>query len=592
MKQKEAREALVIRENRIMQSFLKWAVTLSVILLLTCSCGKPIVPVSAGEKEAEGYDTVLYNVALVEGSRNKMTGDAGEAINYYQRALAINPESGVAPYEISSMLFVRGDAQGALQFGRKAVINEPQNIWYLNNLANIYFSAGEPDSAIMMLEQIVKLYPEEEETQFNLAGFYIANGQAGKAESILRRFRSKYGDDEKIVFNLLNALNEQGKRSETEELLEEMRHRFPENTAYHGMLAELYRETGRSDEAVEIYNSLFESDPENPVLLISYLDYLFEEERYEELTGRMNTFFINDSVEIDDKIALLAGFAADTSFVSAHGKSLIMSAMLLEANHPGNRDVMLALASLYGLTGDIEKEIQKLREIAELFPRDYPTREQILLKLSESEKNIELYKYAAIVSTEFNIYPLPKLMLAYSANELGKYQEALSELKKIRILINENPDFMMQIYILEADIYYNMENYEAAWKSYEEALLLDPEDPLVLNNYAYFLAEQDRELSRAANMVRRAIGIESNVSYLDTWAWILYKQGKNRRAVRVMEMIIDDGNQDSEILEHYGFILFKAGKCDDAVHYWEKALILDPGKTYLLKEIEKCGNTN
>ncbi|MCA1757387.1 MAG: tetratricopeptide repeat protein [Bacteroidales bacterium] len=572
-----------------MKSNLKWFITGSVITLVMLSCGKRIVPVSVTEREAAGYDTVLYNVALVEGSRNKMNGNAGEAINYYQRALEINPESGVAPYEIASMLFIRGDAQGALQFGRKAVNNDPQNIWYLNNLANIYFSAGVPDSAIVILERIVELYPEEEETMFNLAGFYIANGDADKGEVILKRFRSKYGDDEKIVYNLLNALNEQGKREETEELLEEMCLKFPDNTAYKGMLAELYRETGRSEEAVGIYNSLFASDPDNPVLLLSYMDYLFEEKRYDELTDRMNVFLINDSIEVEDKIALLAGFASDSSFIATKEQSLIMSAMVLEANHPENREVMLALASLYGIAGDTEKEISKLSEVARLFPRDYPTREQLLLKLNESGRNEELYQYAGRVSAEFNMYPLPKLLLAYSANELGKYREALDELKKIRILINENPDFMMQILVLEADIYYKMENYEDSWESYEKALVLDPEDALVLNNYAYFLAEQNQELPRAASMVRKAIGIDRSVTYLDTWAWVLYKQGKNRRAMKVMETILETGTDDSEILEHYGFILFKAGKCDDAVNYWEKALVQEPGKTYLLKEIEKCG---
>lgn len=592
MKQKEDQEALVIRENRTMKSYFKWFSNLSVITLLMVSCGKPIVPVSVAKQEAGGYDTVLYNVALVEGSRNKMNGNAGEAINYYQRAHIINPASGVAPYEISSILFVRGDAQGALQFARKAVNNDPQNIWYLNNLANIYFSAGVPDSAIILLERIVELYPEEEETMFNLAGFYIANGEAEKGEVILRSFRTKYGDDEKIVYNLLNALNEQGKREETERLLKEMCMKFPDNTAYQGMLAELYRETGRTDEAVGIYNALFKADPGNPVLLLSYMDYLFEEKKYDELADRMNVFLINDSIEVDDKIALLAGFASDTAFVATRGHSLIMSAMLLEANHPGNREVMLALASLYGITGDMEREIMKLHEVTEIFPRDYPTREQLLLKLNESGRNAELYQLAGSVSAEFNMYPLPKLLLAYSANELEKYNEALDELKKIRILINENPDFMMQILLLEADIYYNMEKYDESWNSYEQALILDPDDALVLNNYAYFLAEQDRELTKAANMVRKAIGIERNVSYLDTWAWILYKQGKNRKAMKVMETIIETGTEDSEILEHYGFILFTAGKCNDAVKYWKKALVQDPGKTYLLEEIEKCGKSN
>jgi tetratricopeptide (TPR) repeat protein len=568
----------------------KLIITGSIILLLAISCGRSVVPVTVGDKPDEGYDTLLYNIALVEGARNKMNGNAGDAISYYQKALEINPESGVAPYEISAVLFLRGDNNGALHFGRRAVKNDPENIWYLNNLANLYFSVNYPDSAINVLERIVDMYPEEEETRFNLAGLYINQGSAAKGEKIIRDFRSKYGDDEKIIYNLLNALNEQKKLAETEELLLEMSRKYPGNTAYRGMLAELYRETGREDQATQIYNALLETDPENPVLLISYLDYLFEEKRFEEMSERLNIFMLNDSVDVSDKVGLLAGFASDSVFMATNGNILIMAALLLEANHPGNREVLLAMASLYDLNGDIEKHIATLKEIIGLYPRDYATRETLLLKLNETGRNEELFYLAGEVARDFNVYPLPKLLLAWAANELGNYETALEELKKVRILINENPDFMMQILMLEADIYYNMENFDASWNRFEEALLLDPEDAMVLNNYAYYLAEQDGDLQKAARMAEKAIGIERNVTYVDTMAWILYKQGKNRKALKLMREVISGGTRDPEIFEHYGFMLYKDGNCGQATKYWREALDMDSSKTYLLKEIEKCTN--
>lgn len=585
-----APEDLDIPVNNRMKINFKLILTALLVLLVAISCGKPLIPVTVADKQEKDYDTVLYNIALVEGARNKMNGNAGDAISFFQKALAINPESGVAPYEISAVLFLRGDNNGALYYGRRAVDNDPVNIWYLNNLANLYFAASYPDSAIIVLERIVELYPDEEETLFNLAGLYIAQGEAAKGEKIIRGFRLKYGDDEKIVYNLLNALNEQEKVSETEQLLKEMSEKYPDNTAYRGMLAELYRETGREDQATQIYNSLLETDPDNPVLLISYLDFLFEDKRFDEMSERLNVFMINDSIEVSDKVGILAGFASDSVFMETNGQILIMAAMLLEANHPGNREVMLATASLYELNGDTEKEIAMLRKITEMFPRDYATRETLLLRLNESGRNEELYILAGEVAREFNVYPLPKLLLAWSANELGKYETALEELKKVRILINENPDFMMQILPLEADIYYNMKDYDASWGRYEEALLLDPEDALILNNYAYYLAEQNRDLQKAANMIEKAIGIERNVTYIDTWAWVLYKQGKNRKALKMMREVISTGTQDAEILEHYGFILCKAGNCSEAIKYWQKAYDQDPAKTYLLKEIEKCTN--
>lgn len=564
-----------------------WIIVMCTVLLFT-SCEKRMVPVASSGNKKEGFDTTLYEFALVEGSRNKMTGNAADALKYFQQALKMNTLSGVAPYEMSRILFIRGDKQGAVQYGKQAVINEPENIWYLSNLANIYLLLDQVDSTIIVVEKIVKLYPEEEEMLFNLAGLYIQKGEGEKGEKILRTFRQKYGDSEEIILNLLNALNEQGKKREAEILLLEMSEKAPEITEYQGMLAELYRVSGRNKEAEIIYENLFKSEPDNPTLLLSYLDYLFEKGRYDELLERINAFIINDSIEIDDKLVMLASIASDTLFLKEYGQRLVLSGMLLEANYPGNRDVKLALASVYRLLGEDEREIGKLKEIIEAYPRDYITREQLLLRLNEQERNEELYLLAGKVSRDFNVYPLPKLLLAYAANKLGKYEEALSELKKVRILINENPDFMMQVLLLEAEIYYNSEKYGESWQKFEEGLNIDPEDPLILNNYAYFLAEQNVDLKKAGRMVEKALTIEKNVTYLDTKAWILYKQGKFRKAARVMKEVIESGSKDPEILEHYGFILFHIGNCTEAIDYWQKALKEDPSKIHLLKEIEKC----
>ncbi len=81
----------------------------------------------------------------------------------------------------------------------------------------------------------------------------------------------------------------------------------------------------------------------------------------------------------------------------------------------------------------------------------------------------------------------------------------------------------------------------------------------------------------------------TNTTFLDTYAWVLYKRGKLRDAARIMESIINSGGKpDSEWYEHYGFILKKQRKCDKAIENWKIAQKLDEKKTYLGKEIENC----
>ena len=111
-----------------------------------------------------------------------------------------------------------------------------------------------------------------------------------------------------------------------------------------------------------------------------------------------------------------------------------------------------------------------------------------------------------------------------------------------------------------------------------------------MNNYAYYLAEQNHKLKEAEDMARIVIEKEkNNTTYLDTYAWVLYKRGKLNEAAKIMEKIINTGEKpDAEWFEHYGYILKKQNNCNKAIENWNIAMKLDSTKTHLIKEIENC----
>jgi tetratricopeptide (TPR) repeat protein len=113
---------------------------------------------------------------------------------------------------------------------------------------------------------------------------------------------------------------------------------------------------------------------------------------------------------------------------------------------------------------------------------------------------------------------------------------------------------------------------------------------MILNNYAYFLAEQGTGLKEAEKMASIVIEKEKgNNTYLDTYAWVLFKRGKLKEAEKIMEPIVNvKSESDAEYFEHYGYILKALKKCDKAVEYWGKAMSLDKRKQNLKKEIENC----
>ncbi len=108
---------------------------------------------------------------------------------------------------------------------------------------------------------------------------------------------------------------------------------------------------------------------------------------------------------------------------------------------------------------------------------------------------------------------------------------------------------------------------------YDRALEYNRDNVLVLNNYAYYLAEQDRELDRALGMASRAVKREgNNATYLDTYAWVLYKLGDYAEAKEVMQRALPlDREESAELLSHYADILSALGEEFMAETYRKRA---------------------
>ena len=112
------------------------------------------------------------------------------------------------------------------------------------------------------------------------------------------------------------------------------------------------------------------------------------------------------------------------------------------------------------------------------------------------------------------------------------------------------------------------------YDAYDRSLALRYDNAMVLNNYAYFLSLEGRDLERALAMAGRAIVLEeNNPTYLDTYAWVLYRLGRYDEAKKTMQQALSlDRSQSPDLQLHYGDILAALGEKFMAEVYWKKAL--------------------
>ena len=102
-----------------------------------------------------------------------------------------------------------------------------------------------------------------------------------------------------------------------------------------------------------------------------------------------------------------------------------------------------------------------------------------------------------------------------------------------------------------------------------------PDHAEALNFYGYSLADRGIRLDDALTMVKKALQEKPKDGYyLDSLAWVYFKQGKYTQAVEVQKKAVSLVPNDPVMQEHLGDMYWKAGLKKDARLHWQKALDL------------------
>jgi tetratricopeptide (TPR) repeat protein len=558
--------------------------------LALSSCSKKMIPGLKPAKAGKEYDMAGYNYYYVEAVKQKLLGNLGDALKYFEQCTQINPESDASYYQMGQIVLSNGDLINGKKYIERANELQPENLWYNMLLAGIYNQQSNIDSAIIFYEKAAKAYPEKEDLQISLARLYTQNKNYDKARNILNGFDEKYGVNEKTTLTLIENLMAEGKGKEALAKVQQLLAQNPDDIIFNGYLAEIYRSEGENQKAKDVYKQLIERNPDNPGIQMSLCDFLLSEKSYEELFDLLNVVILNKKITREEKISLMSELIVNEDIIKNYGKKMELAIMIFEADNKNDDIIILLRPEFLQNEKKTEEAALRLEEIIKLRPENYYAWEKLLLVYYDLKDFTMLQKRGEECATKFNRSVLAKILYANGAMENRNFDVALEELRKADILAGDNKEMKLQVQTMRADIYYRMKNYTEAFNAYDEALKLNDSDLTVMNNYAYYLAEQNMNLKEAERMAKVVIEKEKeNNTFLDTYAWVLYKRGKAKDASKIMEKIINSGDtEDAEYFEHYGFILKKLGKCSDAVKNWKTAISLDGSKANLKKEIENC----
>ncbi len=510
---------------------------------------------------------------FVEANKEKNAGNMGVAELLYLECIKLDPMDAASMYELASIYMVGNKLEKAKNLATKATEIDPNNSWYKLLLANIYKRSESYTESIGVLEELVKQNPNNLEFIEELAYNYILIGENKKAIKALNIIEDKIGISEQLtiqkqkLFTNLNQID--SAIFEIEKLIKE----FPLEVRYYALLAELCLQNNFDEKAFLAYSKIVELDPSNAYIHISLSDF------YRKAGDSINAFkelklgFENEKLDVDSKIQILLSYFTAQQIINERNEKAFELVSILVNKYPDNTRVLSIKAEILYQAREFENSKTLLLKIIEIDSLQFAAWEQLLIAESALADFENLEKHSLKAIQLFPLRPIPYLFAGMVSFQNKKYDEALSYYKKGIKLVSGNTALSVQFYSFMGDTYHELKNDIASDEGYENALRLDPENAVVLNNYAYYLSLRSEKLEQAKRMSFKAVELDpENASNLDTKAWVLYKLKLYDEAKIVIELALNASEENSaEVYEHYGDILYMLGNKKQAIKFWKRA---------------------
>jgi tetratricopeptide (TPR) repeat protein len=108
-------------------------------ILNLSSCTKNFMTSTTKGRLKANYDAAAFNEVYVEGIKQKLLGNGGDALKYLEQCIKINPESDAAYFQMAQIVVANGDLKDGKQYLAKALSIDEENMWYLTMLAGLYY---------------------------------------------------------------------------------------------------------------------------------------------------------------------------------------------------------------------------------------------------------------------------------------------------------------------------------------------------------------------------------------------------------------------------------------------------------------------
>lgn len=511
---------------------------------------------------------------FIEGEKALVLGDLEKAYFYLQHSLELAPDEPAINYKIAEVLVRSDQAEKGLPFAEKAAQADPDNKYYSLMVAEIYNNLKQPLKAAEILDRLTSDSEQNQQYNLDLASIYLNAGEFEKALVVLDRAEDYYGVREPFTVQKQRIYLRKNDLPNAVKEGEKLIDAFPGNPAYVLNLVEILYNNARLDQALALVSEEIEKYPNQPELQMAA--YTLLKEKGEVVKAHSYLMSAFGSPDLDGEVKAKTFKSMLSEMQTSQRDSLLdqMEALMLELN-AGDAMVMEVIGERKKSLGDVPASIDYFKKSLQIQPKNAPLLEQVILNsFGDNPDFAELETYTTMGVDEFPEAPEFWFYDGVVKSARKKDSVAVYSLSKsIQLNAGKNAQLDQVAFGSLGSSYYNLGEKDSSFFYFEKALKLNPNDEQVLNNYAYFLSLEKKDLEKARTMSEKVVKKHPNNStFLDTHAWVLFQMGAYEEASEYMEeAILNDPEPSGVMLEHYGDILFHLGKVSEAMSWWKKA---------------------
>jgi tetratricopeptide (TPR) repeat protein len=526
-----------------------------------------------------------FNYFFDDALRERLAGHYDAAIDLLNACNRMKPDDGNVMYELSKIYGATKQTAKSIACLEKASISQPENVWFKMALAEQYLTSQQVDKAVVVYNAIVKIDPENDDALMMLINIYSQSEKYNEAISALNQLEKIQGMNQDITMEKarLYFMQNQNKKGIAE--IDKLVKAYPNEPKYQVLRGDIYLDQKMKPEALACYQQVLANDPSNGDALFSLSKYYKAIGDSVSMMTTLDQMMLNKNVDLEPKISVLKDMVTRPSEMQkVEGYLASLLEMYPEEEGLHNYNYLFLM-----MKQKVPAAENELKIMLDLNPQNKLTWTR-MIDIKIKQENFSAIDSLCTKALEYFADDVDFYFYkAIALFQLGKYRETVTNCNKALLLVpDENIVMRSQIYTQLGDTYYKLGLKDSTYQAYTQSLKYQPNNIGTLNNYAYYLSLDKRELPKAENMSAKTVAAEpTNATYLDTYAWIFFVQEKYSLAKIYEKQAIENGGDKSpEVLEHYGDILFMSGDKQEAVEWWQKAVKAGGESPLLKKKIE------